>query len=102
MIFIEDFITTLRESHSIQATIFTSGSCWNFFKLMKVVWPDAVPWYNGDHIAVWLCDDLWDITGRIKDKQNYLPFYDCHPPSVILRIISEWESTEYQIPNYAI
>jgi hypothetical protein len=67
------FITFIRESHSGMIKIFTLGSCMNFHLILKFVFPEAVPYYDCNHIVTRIGDHFYDITGEVDDS-GFLPF----------------------------
>lgn len=69
-----NFITLIRESHPLMIKIYTNGSCLNFYLILRKLWPEAVPYFNIDHILTKIDDKFYDITGEIID----LDIYGCH------------------------
>lgn len=67
----EGFIRTLREAHPDMELIFMHGSCYRFYLLMKHVFPEAVAYYNIDHVLVKLGDKFYDITGEVRPDDSY-------------------------------
>lgn len=70
-----DIITPLRESHSKMVDIFTKGSCWNLFVILRRIFPGARAFYNGDHVITFYRGKYYDISGEVTYK-GYYPLND--------------------------
>lgn len=51
-------------------TIYTSGSCYNFFFILKSVFPDAELYDNLDHGITKIGDKFYDINGEAKFENH--------------------------------
>jgi len=51
--------------------IFTKGSCFNFYLILKQMYPQALAYYNEDHVITFIDGKYYDITGEIKDITGY-------------------------------
>lgn len=70
-----NFISLIRNSHSKMTDIFTQGSCGDFYKILREVYPESIPYYNSNHMITRIDDKYYDITGQIFNINNeYLPF----------------------------
>lgn len=58
-------IRVLKHSHKSIATIFTEGACFEFYKFLKHLYPEAEPWYDGSHVYTKIDGYFYDITGGI-------------------------------------
>ena len=63
-----NFISNIRNSHPLIKDIFLYGSCLNFFLILKSVYPNAIPYYNIDHVITKIDDTYYDITGVVNSK----------------------------------
>ena len=46
-----DFINTIRKSApELQTKIFTHGACYQFYKILKYLFPNAEAYYDGTHV----------------------------------------------------
>ncbi len=73
----EQLINRLRESHPMMTRIFTNGSCYQLFLILKTVFPQAVCWYDPviGHAYTEIDGRFYDITGRIYNlPQHAQPF----------------------------
>lgn len=68
------FLKTLKQSDFYIEHIFTRGSCYQLYKILKVLYRDAIPYINKideDHIVTKIGNNLYDINGIVKDENNY-------------------------------
>lgn len=63
---IEHFISTIRNSFIGSEKVFTSGSCYQFYKILKCVWPDAEAYYDSDHVITKINGRFYDIKGEVE------------------------------------
>jgi len=68
-----NFLSLLRDSHPTIGTIFTNGGCMNLFTILRNQYPEATPYYNGDHIITKIGDYFYDINGIVNPK-GYLKY----------------------------
>lgn len=63
---IERLLARLRESHPGMVDIYTRGACYELYEVLRVVWPQAEPWYDFEHGHVYtrIGQWWWDIRGR--------------------------------------
>lgn len=64
---VEQLINRLRESHPMMTRIFTNGSCYQLFLILKTVFPQAVCWYDPTayHVYIEVDGRFYDIGGRV-------------------------------------
>lgn len=72
---INDFLKTLRESDFFIRYIYTRGGCYQLYKILKVLWPEAEPFALGKgnsmaHVATKISGLLWDIDGEVMDADG--------------------------------
>lgn len=74
---INNFLTELRESAEAQYNIFTQGSCFRLYLILKTIFPKAEPYWSDmdNHCIIKIDDKFYDIGGEINknyvDSQNY-------------------------------
>lgn len=68
---VEKFIQVIRDSFIGSQQVYTEGSCYHFYKILKQVFPEAECWYNQDHIITKIDDEFYDITGKISVDYIY-------------------------------
>lgn len=66
------FINALRKADEYMEDIFTMGSCYRFYLLLKKLYPDAEPMINKDkdHVATKIGRKLYDIRGVVKNSDG--------------------------------
>lgn len=83
---VESFIAKVRDSFIGSQQVYTEGSCYHFYLILKEVFPDAEPWYDNEHIVTKIGDKFYDITGEIRKdeldmfKYQRLPSYRLKAP----------------------
>lgn len=62
----EALIARLRGAHPDMEWIFMRGSCFELYEILRVVWPEAEPWYSQieGHVFVKIGPWWYDIRGR--------------------------------------
>lgn len=61
---VNNFIKTIRESFGSSIVVYTMGNCYQFYEILKVVFPDAEPYYSGGHVFTKIGDKFYDINGE--------------------------------------
>lgn len=71
----ESIIKSIRDSFVFSVDVYTKGSCYKFFEILKAIFPDAVAWYSLDTDHVLTCIDgvLYDINGVVIGGTDYKP-----------------------------
>lgn len=67
------FIETIRNSFDGSVTVYTRGSCYWFFLILKQVFPEAQAFFDMNHVITKIGDGYYDITGEVQ-KVDHLPF----------------------------
>jgi hypothetical protein len=52
--------------------IYTKGSCMNLFVILRHIYPEAKPYYDGDHIITKIGRKYYDITGEVPPGKSIL------------------------------
>jgi hypothetical protein len=65
------FIQIIRNSFIGADKVYTNGSCYQFYKILKSVFPQAKGYYNVDHVITEINGKYYDITGEVK-RDNHL------------------------------
>lgn len=77
-------IDAIRNSTPYMHVIYTNGSCWKFYEILKVVYPEAKPYYRydneGGHVISKIGDKFYDINGEVANAYQFLPFDEKHFP----------------------
>jgi len=70
------FIKTVRESSGGSIATYTMGNCYQFYEILKCIYPEAEAYYAG-HVWTKIEDEFYDIRGKLK--QEYKERYDLQP-----------------------
>jgi hypothetical protein len=87
---VEKFIAAIRDSFIGSQQVYTEGSCYHFYLILKQVFPNAEPYYDLDHVLTKIEDKYYDITGEVRpnvnlSKMDNLPTYSLKAPYNIYR-----------------
>lgn len=74
MIDVEKFISTIRDSFIGSQQVYTEGSCYHFYLILKEVFPEAECIYDGDHVLTRLDGKCYDITGIVSEPNGASSF----------------------------
>ena len=66
------FIQKIRTSFHGSVRVYAEGSCYQFYKIIKQVFPQAEPYYSKGHIVSKIDDCFYDITGAVQGE--FVPF----------------------------
>lgn len=70
----ESFISKIRDSFVGSQQVYTEGSCYHFYLILKEVFPEAESWYDQDHILTKIDSKFYDITGEVYPNTALFPF----------------------------
>jgi hypothetical protein len=72
-----DFISVLRSARPDNAHYYMNGGCWELFRILRGLWPEAQPYHTwieiSGHVATKIGTHLYDIRGRVKRPILYQP-----------------------------
>ena len=83
-------IKTIRESFIGAEYVYTNGSCFQFYLILRRIFPHAIAYYNGDHVITLINNRMYDITGEIRETKGYIPFCLSHEEE-------EWKDIKYRM-----
>ena len=63
-----NFITTIRSSFGSSISIYTQGNCYQFYEILKVVFHNAEPYFDGSHVWTKIDENFYDIKGKRDDS----------------------------------
>lgn len=66
-------LARIRQSHPRMVNIFTQGSCFYLYLILKHIYPEAIYYDNLDHVITMIDDRYYDITGEVLPREGYLP-----------------------------
>jgi len=61
-----NFITTIRESFGSSISIYTMGNCYQFYEILKVVFTNSEPYFDGNHVWTKIDGNFYDIRGKLE------------------------------------
>ena len=68
-----ELISTIGNSFGGSEIVYTQGSCYQFYKILKQVYPDAKPYHNGNHVITKIDEVYYDINGvYVEGLYNYI------------------------------
>lgn len=79
-------ITEIRDVTGVEPWMF--GGCYNLFVILRTVFPEAVPYYDKDHIITRIGNRYYDITGQVK-KKRHTPLTSYHTKKDTVRMIKQ-------------
>jgi hypothetical protein len=59
-----DFIKTIRESFGASIAVYRFGNCYQFYEILKSVFPEAEAFYDGNHVWTKIDGKFYDILGE--------------------------------------
>lgn len=71
---VESFISKVRDSFIGSQQVYTEGSCYHFYLILKEVFPDAEAYYDEDHVITKIDGKFYDITGEVRGNLDFHPF----------------------------
>ena len=74
MINVEQFIARIRDSFIGAQHVYTEGSCYHFYLILKEVFPDAEAYYDGSHVLTKINGKFYDITGEVEPNNGMNKF----------------------------
>jgi hypothetical protein len=82
------FIQSIRESFPDSVRVYTLGSCYRFYLILKNIYPAAEPYYNiiEGHVITKIDGRYYDITGEVS-PDGYFPL---HNELNILNQANDW------------
>ena len=67
---VEEFIAILRDSFIGSQQVYTEGSCYQFYLILKNVFPMAEAYYDTFHVITKIEERYYDITGEVCWSNN--------------------------------
>ena len=91
---VEKVISAIRDSFIGSQQVYTEGSCYHFYLILKSIFPEAEAWYNSYHVITKIGDKFYDITGEVNMeseayKMELPPCYALKAPYNIYKNINK-------------
>lgn len=77
-----DLISAIRSSFPAALEVYTRGSCYQFYIILKTAFPQADAYYNSDHVITRIGGRFYDITGEVE-RTNHLRMSEHYPESKV-------------------
>lgn len=55
--------------------VYTNGSCYRFYKILRCIDDRAIPYYDGNHVITRIGDRYYDITGEVECG-SHIPLFE--------------------------
>ena len=65
------FIGLIRNSFVGAEVVYSEGSCFQLYKIIAYVWPEAIPWHyaSAGHVYTEIDGRYYDIKGELTDSE---------------------------------
>ena len=88
---VESFIAKIRDSFIGSQQVYTEGSCYHFYLILKEVFSEAECYFDEDHVVTKIGDKFYDITGEVRGdltltRYKKVPSYSLKAPFNIYKI----------------
>jgi hypothetical protein len=64
------FLAELRDAFPGSEEVFTRGSCFRLYRMLRAICPDAECWYDSDHAITCIGGRWYDITGEVRPGRH--------------------------------
>lgn len=65
-------IKAIRESFGGSVGIYTQGNCYQFYEILKTIFPEAEAYETGGHVYTKIDDQFYDIRGKLEKDYNLI------------------------------
>lgn len=70
------FLNCVRELHPEIEHACLHGKCFRLYMLLASCWPEAEPWYDGNHVITKIDEKYYDIRGQVLPEKSHTLFND--------------------------
>jgi len=96
----ENVIKTIRESFGASITVYTFGNCYQFYEILKTIFPEAKAYESGGHVYTKIDNEFYDIRGKLdQDKMNLIPVNESRIESLSKNKWTDEKRIEYNKIN---
>ena len=71
-----ELIETIRSSFGGSIAVYTCGNCYQFYEILKVIFPDVIAYESGGHVYTKIHDNFYDIKGKLDKDYILIPVTD--------------------------
>lgn len=65
-------ISAIRNSFIGSELVYTCGSCYQFYLILKEAFPEAEAYHDENHVITKIGENYYDITGEVQ-RENHEP-----------------------------
>lgn len=65
-------IRTIRESFTGSVEVYTQGSCYKFYLILKSIFPQSEAYYDNDHVITEIDGLFYDINGKANKTERHI------------------------------
>ena len=84
-----NFITTIRASFGGSIAIYTHGNCYQFYEILKQVFPEAEPYDVGGHVWTKIDGKYYDIRDK-QDNDKIIRVFITDPDRIKSLSVNKW------------
>lgn len=71
-----NIIKSIRESFGASIAVYTCGNCYQFYEILKSIFPEATPYESGGHVWTKIDNNYYDIRGKLTKNYELIPVED--------------------------
>lgn len=86
-----NLISIIRNADPNTIYVFTNGSCFDFYLMLKLFEPSAIPYYDSNHVITKIGKRFYDINGEVER----LTHYDLRKEPRILKDAYTWSRNAF-------
>ena len=92
-------IKAIRESFGGSVGIYTQGNCYQFYEILKTIFPEAEAYEGGGHVWTKIDGKFYDIRGKLEKDYDLIPVHESRIESLtqnkwtderVLQCSKEW------------
>lgn len=68
-----NFIKVIRESFGSSIAVYRFGNCYQFYEILKSIFPEAEAFESGGHVFTKINDEFYDIRGKKEERIKCIP-----------------------------
>jgi len=96
----ENVIKTIRESFGASIAVYRFGNCYQFYEILKTIFPEAEAYESGGHVYTKIDNEFYDIKGKLnQDKMNLIPVNESRIESLSKNKWTDEKRIEYNKIN---
>ena len=90
-------ITSIRESFGSSIATYTCGNCYQFYEILKSIFPESEAYENGSNVFTKINGEFYDIKGKLDSKgMNLIPIDESRIKSLTKNKWTDERRKEYK------